>query len=1218
MSFLRRKSKQEAAPPKQPLIVSSPAAPAPTPLYAKFTASSASNAGPARNVSSPMTLSSNPRREPSIKQPAGRSSKTTASSSWYVQPQAVDRPMSASPPGHVRNFSRPIQSRTSLNTFEDKPLPVPGQPSSPVRRPAVQTSFSPPPPQFNGSSSITNLQDDEFELATPIAVPRRHEGKPAKTNGMGSGPPRLSYAVDLPPEFALFQPLHLNMTSRANIDQAQPASTYTSSEPKPIPQQSPPKPSSMGNNISAANSLYPSAVGSFQNTRAFVNPQPSSFNGAAPAAKASNRRSLHAEALPPLPTGAMPYVVQGPAPGQLFQPPPVAPIMKGKPRIFAAMGATGDMEDPTPTPVQQYPPNTPSSPPRRPYPTQHPHPQPVSQSPPPSRQVVKQPSFVASQSPLPPLPPTNIPLQFDVPDVSSNGQQPQLRTPRRADSRPLPSPPPPGAQPQQLDRSSVHGSPRTPKKLVKARQNVDASAALARASIMSASVESFHSTVSHVPSHVEHGQGLIKVHPDGHRTLSKNQRPSSSHSRKRSPSRSPSKADAQVLQPVEGDVPTVDQETILKAGIPLDDDPFAKAEGVRVEAVKRQKSKKDNGDSKSVITEADSNPKDDRRSEVSIPREGSYRREKDKGTTRSGSTSQSSEERRRERREKRAREKEERRAKEREAAASHVVEAEPAATTHDVLPSQPGAEIEPAVAAGETDTVAEEEPKFFPFTQFISNPQLLGNLLSFMTFYDWCILSSVSREIRIMLVQSPLLREEVLERFLKTVGYSRWIWAGKDPLQLTLQDLADYMRGVSTPSHEYARVARMYVHSLTVHPSVRDTSLDYTLRGMTTSTRAYTRVVLRLRAQAEKESATSSATPPRSASVPPPPPSASGAAKAANGYSNGYGPARSMSRPSSRAPSPTMSNYSHFGGGSSQVGHGSQSGLGGSTTMQHGNSSQTSLTFRSPLFRLRRAPLLRVFVPSPEGDWLSDKSVMDCETECKKAGVLPLMRMGDVVWDIAVGDEGNVGRLVYDGKYLIDLDYTYNPIGDLPRYIPTLAFPPSYFHRVIRTGAITSNPIAHVDISPWGEEIAANLQLLQDRVKTETPQGTYHNVVRWVHRSSFVIRPPARVMQRGPSMSGRGAQQPHTPRIPIPDMENLFIDSGWYGTLVVETEGTNEALADLQERCGPRAFPPRPKPANPGQAKVREENRKVWRILREKSRPGEIWIKAVSVKERLM
>ena len=30
------------------------------------------------------------------------------------------------------------------------------------------------------------------------------------------------------------------------------------------------------------------------------------------------------------------------------------------------------------------------------------------------------------------------------------------------------------------------------------------------------------------------------------------------------------------------------------------------------------------------------------------------------------------------------------------------------------------------------------------------------------------------------------------------------------------------------------------------------------------------------------------------------------------------------------------------------------------------------------------------------------------------------------------------------------------------------------------------NPICHIDIAPWGDEIAANLQLLQDRMKMET------------------------------------------------------------------------------------------------------------------------------------
>jgi hypothetical protein len=71
-----------------------------------------------------------------------------------------------------------------------------------------------------------------------------------------------------------------------------------------------------------------------------------------------------------------------------------------------------------------------------------------------------------------------------------------------------------------------------------------------------------------------------------------------------------------------------------------------------------------------------------------------------------------------------------------------------------------------------------------------------------------------------------------------------------------------------------------------------------------------------------------------------------------------------------------------------------------------------------------------------------------------------------------------------------------------------------------------------------------------------------------------------------------------SPRIPIPESNGLFVDSGWYGTVVVETEGTNEALADLQDRCGPGAFPPRPQAVNGRQ--TNPDNKKVFRILREK------------------
>lgn len=90
-------------------------------------------------------------------------------------------------------------------------------------------------------------------------------------------------------------------------------------------------------------------------------------------------------------------------------------------------------------------------------------------------------------------------------------------------------------------------------------------------------------------------------------------------------------------------------------------------------------------------------------------------------------------------------------------------------------------------------------------------------------------------------------------------------------------------------------------------------------------------------------------------------------------------------------------------------------------------------------------------------------------------------------------------------------------------------------------------------------------------------------------------------------------------RVPVPGTA-LFVDPGWCGAVVVEAEGTNEGLADLQERVGRDAFhalagtgPPR----QHAQAQRVDGIRRVYKVLREKSRPGEIWIRAVHEKERL-
>ncbi|PCH38549.1 hypothetical protein WOLCODRAFT_149488 [Wolfiporia cocos MD-104 SS10] len=108
--------------------------------------------------------------------------------------------------------------------------------------------------------------------------------------------------------------------------------------------------------------------------------------------------------------------------------------------------------------------------------------------------------------------------------------------------------------------------------------------------------------------------------------------------------------------------------------------------------------------------------------------------------------------------------------------------------------------------------------------------------------------------------------------------------------------------------------------------------------------------------------------------------------------------------------------------------------------------------------------LLQVFVPSPEGSWLLDANMLAHEGELQRAGIIHLMRVGDV----AVGNEGNMGRMVWDGGYLlvnvVDLDYSWSCIGDTPPYFPALTFPPSYLHRIVHT-ASSRNLIVHIDIS---------------------------------------------------------------------------------------------------------------------------------------------------------
>lgn len=216
------------------------------------------------------------------------------------------------------------------------------------------------------------------------------------------------------------------------------------------------------------------------------------------------------------------------------------------------------------------------------------------------------------------------------------------------------------------------------------------------------------------------------------------------------------------------------EDMTSKAEIPLDDDPIARVEGVTSMKPKEKETKKDEG----------SNGKKLRDRKTS---RGSYQsslgtRESLKVGSEKGSVSAvvegvapptpiSPEEHRK------TKTKKKRRDSQIESILASVVDDSDSAVTA-------AEELDP-----ESEPESEPEPILPSSTivDIISDPQLLSSLLTFFSFYDWCVLSSLSKEIRILLIQTPVLREPILERFLKTVGYSRWGWDDADPLSLSLQ-----------------------------------------------------------------------------------------------------------------------------------------------------------------------------------------------------------------------------------------------------------------------------------------------------------------------------------------------------------------------------------------------------------------------------------------------
>ena len=294
------------------------------------------------------------------------------------------------------------------------------------------------------------------------------------------------------------------------------------------------------------------------------------------------------------------------------------------------------------------------------------------------------------------------------------GSDPLSHTPRSDGVRSLSRPDEP---PQQL--ISPQATPRT-RKLSKARSHTDNASIISHSSVTAPSTSESRRLHSHA----------------SHRSISKS-RPST-----------PGAVHKHHQAQSEG-ILRLDEQT--KVGVPLDEDPFARVEGVKMVNISTPPPPNGAKPQGQEASEGANILAEGKSSQLPAARNGS--------TIATPLTPVSPEDTKKTRKDRK----------------------HSKAKKSDVPPPSSTAEI-----AVNNDTV-EKTSEPVTLIQFLSNPHLLSTLLSFLSFYDWCTLSSISKQIRVMLVRTPDLREAVLESHLRTIGYSRWIWDDKEPLSLSLQ-----------------------------------------------------------------------------------------------------------------------------------------------------------------------------------------------------------------------------------------------------------------------------------------------------------------------------------------------------------------------------------------------------------------------------------------------
>ena len=163
------------------------------------------------------------------------------------------------------------------------------------------------------------------------------------------------------------------------------------------------------------------------------------------------------------------------------------------------------------------------------------------------------------------------------------------------------------------------------------------------------------------------------------------------------------------------------------------------------------------------------------------------------------------------------------------------------------------------------------------------------------------------------------------------------------------------------------------------------------------------------------------------------------------------------------------------------------------------------------------------------------------------------------------------------------------------------------YHNVIASS--TTNPVFFLTLTPFEAQARESLTLCQEKVLVTSPQGSYQ-VKRYLYRCAVRIKAGQIVGHRGGVGGGPGGVE--------------VVHEDWGGTLVIETEGTQEHAALVIARVRRRrhlAFI-RPNGREFADAvlvwhvvQIGSVEGQPYRIMREKSRPGKLWIRPVLADE---